>query len=354
MKFSIYLLLVAFSVNLMNAQELGEYKSDVTKFGTKKFSDANSRVFISEFNVHYQIYNEIIDFKQGGKMFHKGVKGDATAEIAVGLGGVSEEALINTTDKLYKEFITTLESKGFELVGIDEASKTESYSDWSKEKGGVVRKSLVPGLVSVSPNNYDYFIERNNKGNEKKKKGPLAMIGANSHNNNLSDELNDAVVATVNLYIVFTEYGNTWSPGAAKLKIKPNLRLVDQYAIVNKKEKKGFVQFKGAQTADNVSSKISFISGKQGMNPKASFIGILKKPLEINGVVNEDKIVSYARGGMDNVGTTNAFYTIYSADSKNVKELKTLEVDGNAFADGAYLAGQKMIQEQTSSFLSSF
>ena len=355
MKKYIILLVPLFFINTGTfSQRLGDFKPAVTKFETKNFSDSNKRIFISEFNVHFQIFNEIMDFKQGGKMFHKGVKGNATAEIAVGLGGVSEEALIKTTDKLYTEFVNNLQSKGFNLVSIQEASITDVYSDWSQQAGGTVRKSLIPGLVSVSPNNYNYYIERNNKGNEKKKKGPLAMVGANSHNNMLSHQLDDAVVTTVNLYIIFSEYGSTFNPGGAGVKIKPNLRLTDYYAIMNKKEKKGFVQFKGAQSVDRVNSQVAFISGKRGMNPKASFTGTLKKPLEINGIVNEDKIKSFARGGFDNVGTSNAFYTIYSADSKNAKELKNLEVDGEKFANGAYMAGKKMIEQQTQAFLSSF
>ena len=268
------------ATNSFHAQSLGDYKPWITKYGTKKFKDANQKVYISEFNIHYQIYNEVIDYKQGE-----------------------------------------------------------------------VRKSTIPGIVTVSPTGYDYYYKVNNKGEEKKKSKFAAAMG-NTNDNNVSKELNDAIVANVNLYVIFADYGSGFAPGGAKVKIKPDLRLTDIYTVANKKTK-GF-RFKGSQTTDNVNSKITFFSGKMGMNAKANFIGALKKPIEIDGVVSEDKLVTSAYGDIDMVGTSNAYFKIYSAESKTVNDLKTLEVDGDKYANGSYMACKKMLLDQTNTFLSSF
>ena len=352
MKRIIVLFIIAvFATNTIHAQSLGDYKPWITKYGTKNFKDANQKVYISEFNIHYQIFNEVIDFKQGGKMFLTGVKGDATAELAVGLGGVSEEALIATTDKLYQEFTELLQSNGFTILSSADAAKIEAYAGWAKSTGGEVRKSTIPGIVTVSPTGYDYYYKVNNKGEEKKKSKFAASMG-NMNDKNVSKELNDAIVANVNLYVIFADYGSGFAPGGAKVKIKPDLRLTDIYTVANKKTE-GF-RFKGLQTTDNVNSKITFFSGKMGMNAKANFIGALKKPIEIDGVVSEDKLVTSAFGDVDMVGTSNAYYKIYSAESKNVSDLKTLEVDGAKYANGSYMACKKMLLDQTNTFLSSF
>lgn len=353
MKNIIIILSILCSLIQLNAQSIGEYKSKVDKYGTKNFEDANKRIYINQFNVFYQVYNERIDFKQGGKRIGGGVKGDATAQLAVGLDGVSEADLIGVTDKLFQDFKSQLATKGFTFVDASEAGNAEVYSDWAKDTGGSLRQSTIPGVIQVAPTGFVFYYKTNSKG-EEKKKGAFAVLSQNSTTNNLSKQLGDAIIANVNLYVIFTEEGDSWSPTGAKIKIKPNLRIVDYYAILNKKEKSGIIQFKGAQTQDNVNSSVTFSSGKKGMNPSATYSGTLKKPIEINDVLDETKLVTHATQKIDAVGKENAYYIVYSADAKDVNDMKTLTVNGNEYANGVYQAGKKMIDDHTQGFLSSF
>lgn len=354
MKAKFLILIILFiTASSGNAQSLGDYKSKVDKFGTKNFEDANKRIYINQFNVFYQVYNERIDFKQGGSRIGGGVKGDATAQLAVGLDGVSEADLVGTTDKLFQDFKSQLAAQGFTFVEASEAGKTEVYADWAKDTGGTLRQSTIPGVIQVAPTGFDFYYKTNNKG-EEKRKGAFAMLSQNSNTNKLSDELGDAIIANVNLYVIFTEEGGSWSPTGAKIKIKPNLRIVDYYAVVNKKEKSGFIQLKGAQTQDNVNSSVTFSSGKKGMNPNATYNGTLKKPIEINDVLDETKLVTQATQKIDAVGKENAYYIVYSAEAKNVNDMKTLIVNGKEYAEGVYMAGKKMIDDHLQGFLSSF
>ncbi len=75
MKKLLFITFLCFGFQL-KAQDLGEYKPLITKFKLNKFSDANNRIYINKFNVNFQLYNEMIDHKNGGKMWRGGVKGD--------------------------------------------------------------------------------------------------------------------------------------------------------------------------------------------------------------------------------------------------------------------------------------
>lgn len=335
----------------LNAQNLGEYKPLITKFKLNKFKDANNRIYINKFNVNFQLYNEMIDHKNGGKMWRGGVKGDATTRLAVGLQGVSEKDLQQTVDKLYEEFISDLKAKGFTILSAQEAGKTEYYQGWKSGKGGNVEMSNIPGVVSISPSGYEYYYKANKDGG-KKKDGMFSNFSKIGENTSLSKELDNAIIATVDLSIVFVELGDNWNPtGAAKIKIKPNLRLANSIGILNENKSKSVLKFKGSVTQDNVISEVNFISGKRGPNPTASYKATLKKSLEIENVVNEDKIVSVVAQDVNKIGKDLPYFRLYSAEDRSAENLQVIHVKSEKYANGVYLACKKMLMENTANAL---
>ncbi|MCL6217861.1 hypothetical protein [Zunongwangia pacifica] len=337
----------------LEAQDLGEFKPLIDKFKLNKFAAANNRIYINKFNVNFQLYNEMINHKSGGKMWRGGVKGDATARLAVGLQGISEADLQQTVDKLYEEFVSDLKAKGFTIVTALEAGKTKYYQDWMPAKGGNIEVSNIPGVVSVSPTGYEYYFKANKDGG-KRKQNMFSQFSKIGENTSLSKELNDAIIATIDLTIAFVELGDNWNPtGAAKIKIKPNLRLVDSYAITNENKSKSIIKFKGSVTHDQVTSEVNFISGKSGPNPTASYKGSLKKSLEIENVVNEDKIVSVVAQDVDKIGKELPYFRLYSAENKSVEDLQVINVESTKYANGVYMACKKMLMEHTTNALKS-
>lgn len=333
------------------AQELGAFAPTAQKYGIKNIAQSGKRIHIASFNVNYQVFNARTDFKQGGSMFGGGNRGDATAKLAIALAGFSTEDLVANTDRLFADFQQTLQDNGFTLISIDDAAKAEAYEGWVRAEGGEAKRSPLPGIISVSPTGFEYMIKSVKAAS--KKKGAFANVAAQGRFGSLSQQLDDAIIAEVDFSIIFTEEGQSWNAGGAKIKMRPNLRLIDTYTIVNDKKKKGIISMKGAQTFDRVSSAVNFHHGKVGMGVKSAYLGTLKKPLEINGVVDEKKIVTFVRQSTDAVGASNAFYTVYSDEARETEETKTLEVEEGAYAEGTYAACKKMLLEHTLAFAKS-
>ncbi len=87
-------------------------------------------------------------------------------------------------------------------------------------------------------------------------------------------------------------------------------------------------------------SEVNFISGKSGPNPTASYKASLKKSLEIDNVVNEDKIVSVVAQDVDKIGKELPYFN-----------LQVIDVESAKYANGVYLACKKMLMENTANAL---
>jgi hypothetical protein len=177
------------------AQSLGEFKPADTSYGLNKIAKSKTnRIYIAGFDVNFQVYNEKQDYRQGGAMMGGGMRGDALAEVSVGLEGLDEKTVQEITDKLYKEYIAKLEAKGLNIITADEAAKTDSYDGFMRIKGGAVTMAEIPGVMSCSPTGYEFFVKDVNKDGKSKKGGFLgnqAMMYPK-----LSKELGDAIVGT--------------------------------------------------------------------------------------------------------------------------------------------------------------
>lgn len=350
---SIYLsaCILALCVSSLKGQGLGDYTPNVQKYALNKIKEDHKRIHIATFNINYQVYNARTEFKKGGSMLGGGNRGDATAKLAIALAGVSEDNLSKLTEKLYTDFTSQLLGAGYTLIPVEEAAKAEAYKDWIQVEGGEVKRSPMAGLISASPKGFTYLVA--SEAAASKKKGNFAAVAAQGRFGSLSKQLGDAIIAEIDLTVLFAEEGNTWQIAGAKIQMKPNLRLIDNYTIQNDKQKKGIISLKGAQTFDNVSSRVAFHHGKMGMGVTSAYVGTLKKPLEIEGVVDETKIVSFTKQSIDTVGASNAFYTVYSDEARTTEDIKTLEIDSEKYAAGVYAACHKMLTEHTKGFIDS-
>lgn len=333
----------------LNGQSLGEFKPAVQKYALNKIKEDHKRIHIATFNINFQVFNARTEFKKGGSMFGGGVKSDATAKLAIALAGMSEADLAETTNKLYADFTSQLTAAGYTLISTEEAAQAEAYDGWIQVEGGAVERSPMAGLISTTPKGLTYFVQ--SEAAAKKKKGPFAAVAAQGRFGSLSKQLGDAIIAEVDLSVLFTEEGATTKLAGAKIKMKPNLRLIDTYTLQNDKKSKGFISLKGAQSFDTVSSRVAFHHGKMGAGVTSAYIGTLKKPLQIEGVVDEQKVVSFARQSSDTVGASNAFYTVYSEEARTTEEIKTLEIESEKYAAGVYAACYKMLTKHTKGFL---
>lgn len=333
--------ILLFSMGL-EAQTLGEFKPSDTSYGLGKLKKAPKKIYIAKFDINYEVYKTAQDFKQGGSMIGGGVRGDATSKLAVGLLGVQNDDLIRITDELYAGFTEMLIGKGITIISANEAGNTKAYEDWELIKGGEINKSQLPGILTVAPTNYSYYVKKVNKKGEQKT-GSINNYAA------LSKELDDAIIADVSLTVMFSKEGNNAIDlNQAKVKVKTDFRLVDAYVVTAIKEN---AIMKGANTYDNVQSGVAFYQGKVGLGSTSSYNGLLKKPLQIEGVIKEDKIVSVTKQASSTTAVSYGVMSFYTADNREGAETSAIEVDSKLYASGAMMACKEMIDYHTKSFL---
>ncbi len=326
----------------IKAQTLGEFKPTDSSNGLGKLKKAPKKVYIAKFDVNYEVYKTSQDFKQGGSMLGGGVKGNATAKAAVGLSGIQNEDLLRITDELYTDFTGMLEAKGITIISAEEAGKVKAYEDWELIKGGEINKSQLPGILTVSPTNYGFYVKKVNK------KGAHKTGFINNYPA-LSKDLGDVIIAEISLTVMFTKEGNNILPSnQAKVKIMTDFRLVDNYVVTSINEKSAF---KGANTSDNVQSGVAFYHGKVGLGSTTVYSGLLKKPLPIEGVIKDDKIVSITKQASSTTATSFGAMSMYSAENREGVETSVIEVDSKQYSNGALLACKQMLDYHTKNFL---
>lgn len=347
MKTKLLLLLIAAFSLCANAQTLGEFKPKENKFGLGKLKDA-TKIYISNFNVHYQIYNEKQKFKQGGSMFGGGYRGDAKAEASVGLTGLKESDVQQITDKLYQDFTNQIKAKNLQIITAEEAGKADVYKGYVKMEGGKVSLAQVPGTMSCAPTAYEWYVKAVNKDGKTKSGG---FLGQESFlYPKLSKDLNDAIIADIDIYVLFVEDKSAFQGNGANVKIQTNLRIADNEAIVMA-DNESFIRLKGQNKVSAINSTINFAYGKMGVSAIASYSGQLSKPIQIKDVIEDTKISSFVRGGADYVGVSNMYVTYFTPENRTSETNKVIQVDGKKYVDGVYAAAKQFLDYHTAAFL---
>lgn len=348
------------SIFCVNSQNLGEIKINSQKYGMNKMKKAPKKIYINTFNINYEFYKEAVDFKAGGNGGRiGGNNSSATARAAIGLGGIDAKLMQEKTNLLYNNFVKKLKSKGYKIISAEEAGKTDLYKGWQKTTGPYVKENFS-GIINTVPEGYSFFYKRKNKKGEYKK-GFLAGVGNQAK---LSKAFGDAIIADVNLYVMFTENGTSLFKGrAAKVKLKTNLRLAGDYTIsIPQKTKKkksftgklfGSVKIKGATDTYPAKSNIMFSQGKVGLGSKASYIGTLKNDIEINGVLEKQKIVAYQKQGSFVPTSFSTFSNYLDAKADRFSSTaKWIDVDPNKYADGFYNACDSFLNKHLDALFS--
>nr|WP_321416116.1 hypothetical protein [uncultured Allomuricauda sp.] len=342
----VILLFIGFSAQ---AQQLGDFKPKDATFGLGKLKASNKRIYISNFSINYQLFNEKEKKKKGGALFrNKGVRGDATAELMVGLGNLTEADFQAIANNLYRDFVADLKSKGYEIISSDTAGKTETYTGWSKDSGPKVEIAAMPGMITAYPEGYSFYYE------EKSKVGKFfgdKFAALNKTPQNLSKDLDDAIVVDVDLYVFFMKDLYAFQGNAANIKIKTQLSLVANEAVSAKSDDKSLMFRKKVEYATGINS-IYFAAGKYkiGGSAESTYTGTLKKDFTIGGVLDEKKIQSYAQGAVDVIGTSNYFGKTYRAENKVSSKTTIIEVDTQKYIEGVTAAGKKFLEYHLNEF----
>lgn len=281
------------------AQTLGDFKPG--KGGPKSLEKPtfdNKNVFIADFTVNFQVYDEESASKKGGQGIFGKVMGAAKASLAVGLD-IPAATLQNITDEAYANFVADLKAKGFNLMSADEVKNTDYYKDYKYSTNlEMFPSKLDDGYLIVHPQNVGFFYKEK---------------GSKDSYTKLSKELNDAAVIRVDLNVVFVKSSGSNKSGiGASVVAKTNLVLSDNNTIAH------------------------FIVGRNkiGGSPLGEYQGILKKDLDVDGVIPEQKISNYVDSDYDNWGKSTAFGTVYSAQNKSASKATLVTADADKYEKG--------------------
>ena len=331
------------------AQTITEFKSKYDNFGVSPKKKAPKKVYINSFNVLVEVYREDVDYKAEREFRGKG-RAEATASAALGIVGVDTGMLQSKTDQLFNELLEDLKSNGFEIVGIEEAKRTKYFKNAVPFNGPLVRESANPGLLEVVPSNFKGFTtEKNAEGKESKKSGMfpgMKGLGKLTKNTNmLSDQLDDAIVIDVNLALTWSKTGSSWlkEMGGANAKIETNLALGEKTVSAPKNKNS-----KGKEDYYIIPNDFTVAQGS-GLK-KVTWKGYLKKPIGIQGVMENEKIEVYNKGQVAKTYDVGNMFRVTEWTSTISENAKFVEVDGNKFADALYISADSFLKDQLNYF----
>ncbi len=306
MKNAVFILVMLLS-NLAYGQIITSKNISDNSYGAKKMKSAPKKIFLNQFTVNYQLLGASSEASAGGK---------TKAEMAVGLVGIELEDMQEITDNAYAMMEKKLRDAGIEIVSIDEAAKTEFYSDWTRMSGGTPSQSQLLGYLTTVPSGFDYFVKKvTNKG---KTKGTFFDTTPK-----LSKELGDIPVfeANISFQFVTIEGSSSLLTDATKMKGTVNYQMPET-AIAQSAE--GI--FGSKIETSPVVARIVWKGGLNGAGANSILSYSPKGKIEIPGVVEEKKFKEY-------VSPDRSFVTSYSGIifTKN----KELEVSHKVKADRA-------------------
>lgn len=325
------------------AQTTGEPSYKDYGYGQKKFNKAEKKIYIAQFRVIYQLMADWTESTNGGYQLGGGVKGKATARLAVGLQGIEDSDLKEITDNLFNEYINTLKAEGYEIIPASQAAGTEPYSDFEQKTGGDLSLAQYPGYIMSIPTGFEYFVKRTtNKGVEKK-----TFLDDSPK---LSVALDGAVVAKVNLVVKFVQEAESGASKAlgklsgsvAKLVMETDLRIANDAAMGA-----------GTFTTDVAQTQAMYTYAVRKIAPEAQCSFLLKDQVNIDGVVEKKKYKSVETANVDMWGTQVGAMRIFSADNAYFENIQAVPVDAATYKNGVQEAGGKFISATLNEFLSS-
>ncbi len=353
-----------------NAQSLGDFTPKEDLYGKKKLE--SKEIYIANFSVNYQIYNES-EKKTASEFTGYKLSGNTKAALAVGLGNIAESDLQEITDQVYANFIADFTAKGFIILNSDAAAKADFYKDYQRVENPEMSLAEAPGIVTVYPKNTVFYVKGFTKDGKKKQGGFFGAVsrvqgmqGANERDEELrryprlSKDLNGANVVDVNLYVLFLNDEKSYQGRGAKIKVKTDLRLSanDVFVSTNKNTSE-LVKFGVASSKKtgytSCTSSIDIIQGSEkiGGSPLAQYGGNMKKNLAIKDVILVEDITSFAQA-QTSMGTQNILGTTFRAEGKSTETAALIPVEPAAYKNGVRMAIDTFLKHHVAAFTNSY
>lgn len=369
MKAGFLFLSLLMGLSFANAQSLGDFnpKEHRGSFGPREFPSKD--IYIANFSVNFQLYNLRTTSTKGGfsgSMF----SGKTKASLAVGLD-IPASTLQQITDEAYQAFVSELKAKGFNVLNAEAAANTKYYEGYQRLDNMEMSLSEAPGVLTVYPSKTTFFVKGFDSSGKIKREGMLSVVGLTDRADEvasytkLSQELQNATIVNADMYVLFLDIKKPYQGNGANLTANTNLRLtangdlksrVATNTNANFTNKIGLTRKGSKEVSMSAKTAIDFVAGRNkiGGSPLGTYQGILKKDLQINGVVAEEKVEAYAKSDTDFMGTETAFGKMYQADNISVENTALIRADAGKYENGVEKALEAFLKHHVGEFKSKF
>lgn len=337
-KFLLHIVLLIISIDV-TSQTVSEVKIKDRSVGTNQLKKKPKNVFVNDFVVHYQFYNQKEKSSKGGFVGNV-LKGDAKSKLFLGLDNLTEQNFIDITNELFLDFKKQLNDKGYSFIDAKKYENTDALKGRERQENVPVAYDIYPGVASVHPSNYPFYSSNEN-------------FFKMNYGSKLSKDLEDAVVVKVELFVFFIEDKNSWAQRnkSANIKVETQLRIVayDHIKAINEKEVSKLQALtigKKKQIDIPAQSQIEFTCGRNpiGGSPDVSYIGNIKEDVKIDGAFQTQTIKSEAKNDEDYIGTETAFGKVYRAQNITVENSYILPVDVEKYKAGVIKGGKAFLK----------
>lgn len=303
------LVLFAFAVFTFG-QQIGEFELDESEFGDRHIKGHNKRIYIADFQVNYQLLLNWIEKRQGGRQFGGGVKGDATAQLLLGLPAISEQNVIDLTDSLFAKYKEHLREKGYFLINDSLVANSEVLEDYRKEIGGRLERVEGRGDILVRPTNFEYY-ERIPKNYF----DSFYRAFAQNHPHKLAEEFGIIVNKVYLHFSLFEDSESGFSKAITKLASSANIEVTTRFKL---------------SPLSNVN--FYFENSNVKYNPENG--------IPIKNVVEEKEYTATQNADRDSYGADYGSLRIFSADNKSFKNMQNIKCDPIKYQKGASSASE--------------
>lgn len=321
------------------AQKPVEVK-DVSGSGQKKFKKSPKRIYIAQFRVNYQLLYSQVEKDEGGRTLGGGYRGDAKAGLTMAVQGIEAADLIEITDKIYNDYLTSFRNEGYEIVSIDEASNAKSFEGWERKTGGTLNEAQYPGYITSIPSGFEYFVKKTKESGREK-----STFVDNSLK--ISGDLKLTVVK-VNIVVPFVEDAESGASkalgkavgGLAKVVLRPYLRI-----------EKDPVGTAGTFSTDAALTQTTYAFKESAGSMGATYLR-LKSNVDIPGIFEDKKYKAVETAETDQWGTQVGALTIFNVSDKYLAKTQPLPVDAQKYKQGVSQAASAYLKATLDEYLS--
>jgi len=305
------------------AQEVPPKSLSVTEMKSKDLMGAPRKVFINNFKIYYQMIAEAEKTVHGGRQLGGGsYTGNATARLAVGVEGLDPEDLQSLTDKIYADYIASLQTLGLEVHTARDIPNIPFYEEYQKLDGPRINQEQVEGSLMVVPSDFSYYVKKVTSKGKEKAGGFMATV--TSVNGATAQEFSTAL----------------YHKGLPKISKDLDDMIVVDVAVnvlsiyLDPKSQLGTAKVKGGAYLRIQNGRATYSSGKGNKPgaayPEAAVEMLLTQPLAINGVFKSEEFKAVATKSRTTVPSYASFFTV---EDKTVELSNTIECDAAVYKE---------------------